>query len=441
MKTIIGLGQTGLSCAKFLSHKNINFTMMDSRENPPHLAEFKKLYPDINIHLGKFDINIIQQSSEIILSPGVSPDIFPAEKIIGDIELFAREAKAPIIGITGTNAKGTVTTLLGEMIKASGLTVELGGNIGTPALDLLSQKTPDFYVLEISSFQLETIHHLPLKSAVILNLSPDHLDRHKTMENYQKAKQRIYHHTENAVFNRNDIYTYPNIDVGTDPCVCPHISFGLDKPEDNQFGLDNNYLVYGKNLLLPVDALKIQGRHNWSNALAALALGYSIGLSLENMIETLKKFPGLPHRCEWVSTQNNIIWINDSKGTNIGATIAALEGIGKSLLHGKIVLIAGGLGKDADFTLLQDVLKNYTRTIILIGQDAKLISDAISPPINHTHIKFSSTLKEAILTAQSLALPGDAVLLSPACASFDMFANFEDRGNQFKLLVKDLLHT
>lgn len=440
MVVIIGLGQTGLSCAKYLSHKNINFTMMDSRENPPHLAEFKKLYPDINIHLGKFDINIIQQSSEIILSPGVSPDIFPAEKIIGDIELFAREAKAPIIGITGTNAKGTVTTLLGEMIKASGLTVELGGNIGTPALDLLSQKTPDFYVLEISSFQLETIHHLPLKSAVILNLSPDHLDRHKTMENYQKAKQRIYHHTENAVFNRNDIYTYPNINVGTDPCVYPHISFGLDKPEDNQFGLDNNYLVYGKNLLLPVDALKIQGRHNWSNALAALALGYSIGLSLENMIETLKKFPGLPHRCEWVSTQNNIIWINDSKGTNIGATIAALEGIGKSL-HGKIVLIAGGLGKDADFTLLQDVLKNYTRTIILIGQDAKLISDAISPPINNNHIKFASTLKEAVLTAQSLALSGDAVLLSPACASFDMFANFEDRGNQFKLLVKDLLHT
>lgn len=449
---IIGLGNTGLSCAKYLLRKNIDFMLMDSRENPPNLAEFKKLFPEKKIHLGGFDQNIIQHSSEIILSPGISPDIFPAEKTIGDIELFAREAKAPIIGITGTNAKGTVTTLLGEMITESGFKVEVGGNIGTPALDLLSQKIPDFYVLELSSFQLETVYNLFLKSAVILNLSPDHLDRHKTMENYQQAKQRIYHHTETAVFNRDDHYTFP---VGADPCVCPspilntqradtwvrpYISFGLDKPEKNQFGLVDNHLAYGKKLLLPVSDLKIQGRHNYANALAALALGHSIGLSLESMIAALKKFPGLPHRCEWIATENNITWINDSKGTNIGATIAALEGIGKTL-NGKIVLIAGGLGKDADFTLLKDAVKNYTRDIILIGQDAELISNAISPSIYNHHIKFASTLKEAVITAKSLALSGDAVLLSPACASFDMFQDFEDRGNQFKLLVKDLLHT
>jgi len=482
MKIIIGLGTTGLSCAKYLVHKNIDFIMMDSRENPPNLVEFKKLCPEKKIYLGEINQKIIQQFSEIILSPGVSPDIFPAEKTISDIELFAREAKAPIIGITGTNAKGTVTTWLGEMIEASGLTVALGGNIGTPALDLLSQKTPDFYVLELSSFQLEITHRLYLKSAVILNLSPDHLDRHKTMENYQKAKQRIYHHTETAVFNRDDAYTYPAgaehplfqrgstpkasggfftlllgkiprllrslppLKKGAFPGLTRNtqvrscLSFGLDKPKDNQFGLDQNHLAYGKKLLLPVSDLKIQGRHNYANALAALALGHSIGLSLENMITALKKFPGLPHRCEWVAAENHINWINDSKGTNIGAAIAALDGIGKSL-NGKIILIAGGMGKNADFALLQDAVKNYTRVIILIGRDAKLISNAISPSIHNHHIKFASTLKEAVLAAKLSALPGDAVLLSPACASFDMFQDFEDRGNQFKHLVKDLLHT
>ncbi len=436
---IIGLGNTGFSCAKYLADKAINFMVMDSRENPPHLAEFKKLYPNIKFLLGKFDQEIIQQSTEVILSPGISPELFPAEKTIGDIELFVREAKAPIIGITGTNAKGTVTTLLGEMIKEAGLTVELGGNIGTAALDLLSKKIPDFYVLELSSFQLEIVHHLPLKSAALLNLSPDHLDRHKTMKNYQQAKQHIYDHTETAIFNRDDIYTFPIASIERNPHrKINYLDFGLDKPDHNQFGLDQDYLAYGENLLLPVSDLKIQGRHNYANALAALALGHSIGLPIQKMLAALKKFPGLPHRCEWVATQNNIHWINDSKGTNIGATIAALEGIGQSL-NGKIILIAGGIGKDADFSLLQAALQNYTRTLILIGQDAKLISDAVSPFINNINIQFCSTLQEVILEAKSFALPGDVVLLSPACASFDMFENFEDRGNQFKHLVKDLI--
>jgi UDP-N-acetylmuramoylalanine--D-glutamate ligase len=429
-KIIIGLGKTGLSCAKYLTDHHINFIMMDTRENPPGLEEFKKLYPEIPVYTGKFNPELIQQSQEIIISPGISPESLPPEKTIGDIELFARAAKAPIVAITGTNAKGTVTTLTSKMIEQAGLTAAVGGNIGTPALDLLTQKIPDFYVLEISSFQLETTHQLSAKAAVILNLTPDHLDRHKTMETYQKIKQRIYRHTETAVFNRDDPYTFPVY-------ATPHqISFGLDKPKEHQFGLYKQHLAYGENLLLPVSDLKIQGKHNWSNALAALALGQAIGLPMEKMCEALHYFPGLSHRCEWIGTQDNIQWINDSKGTNIGASLAALEGLGENS-KGKIILIAGGIGKDADFTLLQEAVRRYTRQLILIGQDAPLMAKALSL---YTEVKFAPTLQEAVKMAQLSALPGDTVLLSPACASFDMFQDFEDRGNQFKLLVRDLLH-
>jgi UDP-N-acetylmuramoylalanine--D-glutamate ligase len=406
---IIGLGKTGLSCARYFARQDINFIIMDSRENPPELKSFQQEFPNTPLYLGEFNAQLIAEAKEIILSPGISPDDFPSEKTISDIELFGRVAKTPIIGITGTNAKGTVTTLVAEMIKNSGLTVEVGGNIGTPALDLLEQEIPDYYVLEISSFQLETTHHLKLKVGIILNLSPDHLDRHHTMENYQKAKQQIYKNAEIAIYNQEDSYTYPLYHT----------------PKKYSFELDT----------LKEINLKIQGRHNKLNAEAALAIGKAINLPLEKMMETLKDFPGLSHRCEWVATQNNITWINDSKGTNIGATIAALEGIG-SIIKNKIILIAGGLGKDADFNLLQESVKKYTRQVILIGKDAPLIEKALK---NQTEIQLARSLKEAILIANQTALAGDSVLLSPACASFDMFQGFEDRGNQFKILVKEML--
>jgi UDP-N-acetylmuramoylalanine--D-glutamate ligase len=430
MKVVAGLGKTGLSCAKYLADRAIDFMIMDSRESPPGLDEFKKLFPDVQIILGKFDQNIIREAEEVIISPGISPEDFPSEKTIGDIELFSRLAKAPIVAITGTNAKGTVTTLVGEMIKAAGLKVVVGGNIGTPALDLLLEAVPDFYVLEVSSFQLETTHKFNTKAAVILNLSPDHLDRHKTMENYQKIKQSIYQYTETAVFNRQDAYTLPIYKTSH------QISFGLDKPEDNQFGFDKNKLFFGKNILLPIDNLKIQGKHNYLNALAALALGQAIGLPISKMLEALEDFPGLAHRCEWITTQKDIAWYNDSKATNIGATLAALDGLG-SHIKGKIILIAGGLGKDADFTLLQKAVKNYTKNIILIGKDAPIIAKALW---EYTSIQYAKDLASAVQIANSQASSGDAVLLSPACASFDMFRDFEDRGDQFKTFVKDLFH-
>jgi UDP-N-acetylmuramoylalanine--D-glutamate ligase len=430
VSVIVGLGKTGVSFAHYLAQKNIPFVVMDSRTSPPGLAVFRHAFPTVPIHLGEFDRDLINTAAELYMSPGINPHdgIFAGKLIYSDIEVFAREATAPIIAITGTNAKGTVTTLVGEMIKAAGLRPCVGGNIGIPALDLLNEPAPDFYVLEISSFQLETTHTLPAVAATILNMSPDHLDRHKTMQLYHAAKQRIYRNCECAIVNDDDLYSTPQFPV------TKQISFSLNNTTST-FSIQKNHLAYGKELLLNVEKLKIKGKHNWANALAALALGKAINLPMQAMLNTLCEFPGLEHRCEWVTTHKNVQWINDSKGTNIGATIAALEGLG-STLKGKIILIAGGIGKDADFSLLQATVANYTSTAILFGRDASIIQQAL---MNHTAIQLANSLSHAIALANQCARPGDVVLLSPACASFDMFNNFEDRGQQFKHLVKEHL--
>lgn len=428
-KVIVGLGKTGLSCARYLSQKKIDFVVMDSRENPPEKENFQRLFPQMPLYLGKFPQTVIQAAEEVIVSPGVSPAPFPLEKCCSDIELFAREAKAPIVAITGTNAKGTVTTLVGEMIKTAGLEVAVGGNIGTPALDLLTHPTPDFYVLEVSSFQLETTRYLPLKVATILNISPDHFDRHKTLENYCAVKQRIYTQAEIAIFNREDAHTFP-------PSSCQAcLSFGLEPTEAPNFGIVDRQLGCGKEAWMPLDALKIQGQHNYLNALAAFAIGKSLDLPPSKMIEALAHFPGLPHRCEWIGACQNIHWYNDSKGTNVGATLAALHGLGQSV-KGKIILIAGGVGKGADFQLLQSAVQQYVRQLILIGQDALRIASALSA---YAPVVFAQNLQEAVEQAAQAAKAHDVVLFSPACASFDMFRDFEDRGGQFKTAVEALL--
>ncbi|MDX2164703.1 MAG: UDP-N-acetylmuramoyl-L-alanine--D-glutamate ligase [Gammaproteobacteria bacterium] len=395
MQIIIGAGKTGQSCANYFARHFMPYKLLDTRT----LTDEEK--------------TLLKNTKEIILSPGIDPALFPNYKIISDIELFAREAKAPIIGITGTNAKGTVTTLVTDMINACGKTALMGGNIGIPALDLLTEPTPDFYVLEISSFQLEITDYLPCIASTILNISPDHLDRHKTMANYIAAKQRIYRDSKNCIYNLDDVNTTPGRGMAS-PLQKNIIDFGLK---------DLN--------LLPIEELKIKGKHNYLNALAALKIGEAIGLDFKKMLDALKKFPGLEHRCEWVTTQNNITWINDSKGTNIGATIAALEGFGSD--HKNIILIAGGLGKDADFSLLKPSIDKFVREIILFGKDAPLIFNAIQ---RGTTV---DTLKNSILKAQELAQSGDIILLSPACASWDMFKDFEDRGRQFKALVKEYI--
>lgn len=436
---IIGLGKTGLSCARYLQRKNIPFIVMDTRENPPLVAEFKNQFPDIPVFLGALDSQKLWTTKEIIVSPGLDLEknfFIEAQKraipIIGDIELFAREANAKIVGITGTNAKGTVTTLVGNMLKAEGKNVRVGGNIGTPALNLLNNTEPDFYVLEISSFQLETTYSLHTAAATILNFSIDHLDRHHTMTAYIAAKQRIYQHCVSAIWNREDNRTQPITDTPSE------VTFGLTEPRQSEFGLREKdkqfWLAFGDECWLSTQELYIKGRHNWANALAALAIGHALHLSKDVMLQTLREFKGLTHRCEWVTEKNGVIWYNDSKGTNVGATIAAIEGLGPAI-SGKIILIAGGLGKGADFSILQNCVSQYVRTLILIGKDAPLMAEALD---GCAEIRHARNMEEAVNIAAKAAQKNDIVLLSPACASWDMFRDFEHRGEVFKTLVNFL---
>lgn len=441
-RLILGLGETGLSCARYFQQLNLPFTLLDSRLIPPKLPEFQKEFPHISYHLGPFDPNHFQDCKELIVSPGIDLNEKNIRlainqyklKPLGDIELFAQQACAPIIAITGSNAKGTVTSLVGDMIHQAKLKVAVGGNIGKPALDLLNEPIPDFYVLEISSFQLETTYNLHPKLASILNISPDHLDRHKTLAAYIHAKQRIYQKCEIAVWNREDLNTYPAYKTKK------IISFGLDtlQSDSKEFGLkvvnQKTYLAKANQILLSVEKMPIKGRHNWANALAALTIGHTIGLPTAAMLTALCQFKGLPHRCQWIKEHEGVAWYNDSKATNVGATLAALNGFGPAI-SGKIILIAGGLAKGADFSLLHDSVKRFVKKMILIGRDAPLLKHTLE---KSTAIEISADLPQAVNLAHQTATPGDIVLLSPACASMDMFKNYEERGDIFIHLARGI---
>ena len=425
LKIIVGLGKTGMSCVRYLAKQGFNLAVVDSRVDPPGLAELRQNFPDIQVYLGGFDEDILSQANELIISPGVAlsePAIAACLKrgikAIGDIELFARATKTPIVAITGSNGKSTVTSIVGAMVEAAGIKVGVGGNLGKPALDLLSEEA-DFYVLELSSFQLETTKSLQAEAAVVLNISSDHMDRYRDLAEYLTAKQRIYSGCRAAVINRDDPLSYDNV-------VLPQKTIS--------FGVDDGYLMYGNEKLLLADELKIKGRHNAVNALAALALGKAINLPLSAMIKALRDFPGLPHRCQWIAKINNIDWYNDSKGTNVGATGSAIEGLGVEC-KGKIILIAGGIAKDKDFSLLHDPVARYARAVVLIGKDAELIERALTGASKILH---ASSMADAVAISNREALSGDAVLLSPACTSFDMFNNFEHRGEVFAMEVKKL---
>jgi UDP-N-acetylmuramoylalanine--D-glutamate ligase len=434
---VIGLGKTGLSCVSFLRKHNHSVIVIDTRENPPELASCQALFPECPVHLGKIDPEILEQADKVVLSPGLSPKLPAIEQarlkgipIIGDIELFAHYAKAPIIAITGTNGKSTVTSLVGELLAAVGLRVQVGGNLGTPALELLKDGT-DYYVLELSSFQLDLIYSLRPKVAALLNITPDHLDRHGNYESYIKSKRNIYHDAEHSVFNRADGQTRPeSMRFAT--------SFGLDQATDNHFGIliqeGIAFLAQGSTAIAPVSSLHITGKHNWSNALAALAIVSACGIALEDCISALQAFPGLEHRCQWIAAIDGVNWYNDSKGTNVGACCSAIQGLG-DVINGKIVLIAGGQSKGASFDALRNVLQPYVREVIVMGEDGQKIADAIHDLIP---IQGATNLQQAVLLAQASAKPNDAVLLSPACASFDSFKNYEERGYLFAQFVRAL---
>lgn len=435
---VVGLGETGLSVARYLSNAGVPVAIVDSRDNPPGLERLRTELPaDAGLFLGGFSREAFEHAEQIVISPGVSmqePEVAAAAArgvpVIGDIELFAQVATAPIAAVTGSNGKSTVVTLLNAMAQHAGKDVRTGGNIGTPALDLLGSQEPDLYILELSSFQLETLHSLKPQVAVVLNISADHMDRYTDVEAYAAAKQGIYSNASVQVVNADDPLAAKLADSSRQ-----RVSFSLHAPADNDWGLlgsgSEAWLAHGEQRLLPVSGLRMVGSHNIANALAALALGDALGLPLQVMLETLAGFQGLAHRMQPVAQQNGVHWVNDSKGTNVGATLAAIEGT-----QGKVVLIAGGDGKGADFTPLREVLRCKGRAAILIGKDAALLQQLLAGVIP---VVLASDMTAAVREAAAQAVAGDTVLLSPACASTDMYRNFSERGDTFMTAVRELL--
>ena len=426
--TVAGLGQTGWSCICFLRARGARVRVTDTRDAPPMLAQLRAEFPEVEFLPGLAP-QALEGAAALIVSPGLDlrlPFFSEAEergiRRCGDIELFAREARAPVIAITGANGKSTVTTLVGQMAKKAGKRVAMGGNLGTPALDLLADVV-DLYVLELSSFQLELTESLNAAAAVVLNISPDHIDRHGTLERYAEIKARVYRGNGAAVINRDD----PVVSAMA-PAGRPVSYFSLTPMSaENEYSLcgtgSSAWLCRGREELVALSSLRIKGRHNAANALAALALGELVGLDRKPMLDALREFPGLPHRCEWVAERNGVNWYNDSKGTNVGATLAALSG-----MPGPIVLLAGGLAKGGDFRPLKSVLREKGRAVVLFGQDAPLIEQAITGAVPLRH---ANSMDQAVREAADAAQPGDTVLLSPGCASFDMFTGYEQRGQKF----------
>ncbi len=435
---IVGLGKTGLSCARHLAAQGIPAAVTDTREHPPGLEALKVELPDMALFLGGFDAAVFDAAEQLVVSPGVpvsEPLIQAAMQrgvpVVGDIELFARDAQAPVAAITGSNGKSTVTTMVGAMAEKAGIKAKVGGNLGEPALDLLDNDA-EMYVLELSSFQLETTTSLTPRAAVVLNVSSDHMDRYPDVAAYTKVKSDIYNHAEIGIYNMDD-----SIVLAMRKGCESDLLYTLGEPGDNCFGLRNidgvEWLCYEQRLLLPSSELLVPGLHNLSNALAALAIGSAMGMPEQAMLDALRGFKGLPHRTQFVAEQGGVRWYNDSKGTNVGACIAALQGFAGA---GKTVLIAGGDGKGADFSPLAPAVKAYARAVVLIGRDAPIIEQAL---VDTVPLLYAESMEQAVTIATKQALEGDQVLLSPACASFDMYTGYDHRGKVFVDAVLEVL--
>ncbi|MGB7816206.1 MAG: UDP-N-acetylmuramoyl-L-alanine--D-glutamate ligase [Methylotenera sp.] len=443
---VLGLGETGQSALRWLASKGATLSVADSRENPPGVDDVIRRMPQVEIHTGAFQPEVLLQAELIVISPGVAlsePAVQAAVKqgipVIGDIELFAqhRPENAKVIGITGSNGKTTVTTLVGEICKEAGLKTIVAGNIGLPVLDALQMETPDVYVLELSSFQLETTHGLNLDAATVLNVCEDHMDRYASFADYIAAKARILAHAKTCVLNRDDAATLAMRNENT-------VTFGLNAaPTMSDFGLaeckEEHCLASGQRKLCKTSELKIAGQHNVANALAAAALCSAIGIDKTSIIQALRHFKGLPHRVEWIANIDEVDFYDDSKGTNVGATCAAIAGMTKNDKPQKVVLIAGGDGKGQDFSPLAPAVRANARAVVLFGRDAALIEAVLlaTPSVEkQVPLYRAADLPEAVNIAKKIASAGDAVLLSPACASFDMFRNYVHRAEVFVDAVK-----
>ncbi len=432
---VLGLGETGLSLARWLVAQGARVRAADSREQPPALAEVRSQLPQVEIFCGAFGDQILSGIDLLAISPGVAlhePFVQRAVArgipVMGDIELFAQalpqKNRPKIIAITGSNGKTTVTSMVGSMCRAAGLDTAVAGNISPAVLDALLQREgqqPDIWVLELSSFQLEATMTLNADAAAVLNISEDHLDRYAGMHEYVAAKARIFKGEGVQVLNRDDAFSAGMALPGR-----KQITFGLDDSGD--FGIERInseiWLKQGQLRLMNAKELQIAGLHNVSNALAALALCHAAGLPLAPQLAALRAFKGLPHRVERVAEINGVIYYDDSKGTNVGATVAALQGLGR-----RAVLIAGGEGKGQDFSPLNPAAAQHARAVVLIGRDAEKISAALhgcGVAVVRAH-----DMADAVRLSAALAQPGDAVLLSPACASFDMFRNYAHRAEVF----------
>jgi len=435
---VIGMGQTGNSVARFLLARDIPVAaLFDTRDQVADSIHQLARDTGSNLHLGQIGEQELAGFDTLIVSPGVAistPAIAHAAlhgaQVIGDVELFARCNQRPVIAITGSNGKSTVTDMVTEMARVCGVNAEAVGNIGVPVLDRLDSDV-ELFVIELSSFQLETTHSLKPAVATILNLCADHLDRYTGFNAYAQAKQAIYQHCQLALVNRDDQLTWP---VNSGQAIPAQSSFGLAAPEhQREWGLitrnGRSYLARGDSLLMDVDEIRLLGSHNYANALAALALLAEYGLPLSPCLDLLKRYAGLAHRCQRVDTQDDILWVNDSKATNAGATLAALNGL-KPQLKGRMILLAGGDGKGAEFTELFDTFNHQVDQLICFGQDRAKLA-ALKSGAQQV-----ADLQQAVACARYVAQPGDMVLLSPACASLDQFANYQRRGEAFMALAQ-----
>jgi len=431
---VLGLGRTGLSCARYLQRKGLEVRVADTRADPPGAVALREQVPAAELRTGAFQLSLLDDVAQVVISPGLAlgePVAAEALRrglpVVGDIELFARETQAPVAAITGTNGKSTVTALLAELASAAGRTAVAGANLGEPALDLLARPVPQLYVLELSSFQLETTYTLETATATVLNVTPDHLDRYRTLDDYAAAKARIFERCDVAVVNADDPRVRAMSRAGQRV-----ITFSLQDPAADYFLAREPELVLTcrGEALLPMSALKLQGEHNAANALAALAMCEALELPRAPVLGALGSFGGLPHRSQWVGDLDGVRFVNDSKGTNVGATIAAVSG-----LAGPLVLIAGGDGKNQDFDELRPVCRGKVRHVVLIGRDAPRLAAAFDGVCTSER---ATDMRAAVAAARAAARTGDTVLLSPACASLDMFRDYAHRGEEFAAAVRSL---
>jgi UDP-N-acetylmuramoylalanine--D-glutamate ligase len=447
---VVGLGKTGASCLRYFAKRGIAAVATDSRRTPPGLAELGAIADSLDLRLGGFDMSLLDGASQVLISPGVSLDepIAHAARarripVLGDVELFARHVQAPVIGITGTNGKSTVTTLVACMAAAAGRRVLAGGNLGVAALDLLEQPVPDLYVLELSSFQLETTSSLRLMAAVVLNVTADHLDRYPSVAAYALAKSRIFAHAATVVLNADDPLVSAMRGAATRARAGAEVrtvTFSIASAGASADGRRadfsllrdgaNTFLARHGAALLDTARMKISGLHNAANALAALALGEAAGLPMPTMLEALESFPGLPHRSQWIADAAGVRYVDDSKGTNVGATMAAVAG-----MPGPLVMIAGGQGKGQDFAPLAQAFRGKVRHAVLMGKDAAVLAAALEGVCT---VETVASMPDAVAAAARMARAGDTVLLSPACASLDMFRDYGHRGDVFAAAVRNL---